>query len=96
MPCLQFQEFFLSSFKGNGPQRIKNISVATNPLRLSYYGKEIVIARYNFFKKLKRNQLNRIVSAQERTKQADDAKHEEDKANFNTDDSYKIAKTLLH
>jgi len=70
------------------------VSVATNPLRLSYYGKEIVVCRYNFFKKLKRNQLNRVVQAQERTKLADEGKDEGN--NFNTDDSYKIAKTLLH
>ena len=92
MPCLQFQDFFLTSFKGNGPQRIKNISVATNPFRLSYYGKEIVVSRYNYFKKLKRNQLAKIQIAQEKTK----VNIPPDQRTFNTEDSYKIAKTLLH
>ena len=29
-------------------------------MRLSYYGKEIVIARYNYFKKLKKNHIEKI------------------------------------
>jgi hypothetical protein len=62
MPCMPLSEYFLSTFKGNGPSRIKNITIGSNPLRISYYGKEIVISRYNYFKKLKRNHLPKIQS----------------------------------
>jgi len=63
MPCLKLSDFLVQAFKGNGPQRIKNITFATNPMRISYYGKEIVISKYNYFKKLKRNHLPRVQMA---------------------------------
>eukprot|EP00347_Sterkiella_histriomuscorum_P020272 403338437 len=91
MPCLQFQEYFLTGFKGNGPQRIKNVILGTNPMRISYYGKEIVISRYNFFKKLKRNQIPKIQIAQEKTRTQNNQS-----TSYNSDDSFKIAKTVLH
>jgi hypothetical protein len=43
--------------KGTGPDRIKNLTLASNPCRLSYHGKEIIISRYNFFEQLKKNHL---------------------------------------
>ena len=60
MPCSKLSEFLITAFKGTGPQKIKNITLATNPMRISYYGKEIVISKYNYFKKLKRNHLTKI------------------------------------
>jgi len=51
-----------SGFKGFGAQsnRIHNVTLASNPVRISFYGKQIVINRYNYFKKMKENHLNRV------------------------------------
>lgn len=68
MPCLKLAEYFLTNFKSSGPSRIKNVTLATNPLRISYFGKEIVVSKYNFFKKIKKNQLSKLVYAQENTR----------------------------
>jgi hypothetical protein len=57
MPCLKLSEFFIQTFKGNGPQRVKNITLATNPFRMSVWGKEVVFSKYSYFKKFKRNHL---------------------------------------
>lgn len=73
--------------KGTGPSRLKQVTLATNPFRLSYYGKEIVFARYSFLKKLKRNQLPPITHAQERTRA--------ELRQAEADDGLKVAKTLL-
>ena len=40
--------------------------MASNPFRMSYYGKEIVFSRYNYFKKLKKNHLAKVQLAVER------------------------------
>lgn len=50
---VKLSDTFLSGFKGNGPQRIKNITIVPNPVRISFYGKEVVVCRYNYMKKLK-------------------------------------------
>ena len=68
MPCFKMSDFFIQGFKGNGPLRVKNITLATNPMRISYHGKEIVISRYNFFKKLKKNHLAKLSLVQERVR----------------------------
>jgi hypothetical protein len=63
MPCFPLADYFISgprSVTGNNQRIIKNITLASNPLRLSFYGKEIVISRYNYFKKLKKNHLAKI------------------------------------
>jgi hypothetical protein len=60
MPGTKLSEFFISTMKGIGPNRIKNLTIGTNPIRLNFYGKEIVISKYSFYKKLKRNQLPKI------------------------------------
>ena len=39
---------------------MKHVHIASNPLRISFYGKEIVICRQNFFKKLKRNHIEKV------------------------------------
>ena len=49
MPQNKMAEFFFTSFKGKGQERIKNVHLASNPCRLNYKGKELVFSRYNFF-----------------------------------------------
>ena len=87
MPCMKLSEHFLSGFKGTGPSRIKNLTLATNPCRISYYGQEIVIAKYSFFKKLKRNHLSKFSATQERVRVAEQTEYE---------DTYRVAKTIVH
>jgi len=38
-------------------KKFKRVTVACNPCRISFLGKEIVICRYNFLRKLKQNHL---------------------------------------
>lgn len=60
MPTFKLSDFFLQGFKGNGPSRIKNVMLASNPMRMSYRGKQIVFSRYNYFKKIKKNHLEKL------------------------------------
>lgn len=60
MPNFKLSEYLITGMKGNGPQRIKKIMLATNPMKISFRGKEIVFSRYNYFKKLKRNNIERL------------------------------------
>ena len=39
MPTFKISEYMIQGFKGNGPGRIKNILLATNPMRMSFRGK---------------------------------------------------------
>lgn len=67
MPCLPLSDFFFTGSRGTAASRVlKNVTLASNPFRMSYYGKEIVISRYNYFKKLKKNHLDKIQSHQEK------------------------------
>jgi hypothetical protein len=68
MPCLPLADYFFTSSKnGSSAQRVlRNVTLATNPLRISFYGKEIVISRFNYFKKLKKNSLVKIQAHQEK------------------------------
>jgi len=59
-PCFKLTEALFS--KG----RLKSVRLATNPFRISYYGKEIVIARYNYFKKLKAGHLSQVNAVQQK------------------------------
>jgi hypothetical protein len=43
-----------------GLKGIKKIKLATNPCRISFFGKEIVVCRYNFLRKLKQNHHPKI------------------------------------
>merc|ERR1711935_198175 len=54
LPSFKLSDFFLQGFKGNGPNRIKKITLATNPMKISFRGKQIVFSRYNYFKKIKK------------------------------------------
>lgn len=46
------EEFTYKDFNG-----IKHITFATNPCRINYFGKQIVVCRYNFLKKFKKNAI---------------------------------------
>jgi hypothetical protein len=59
-------------------------------MRISYFGKEIVISKYNYYKKLKKNHLSAIHLAQERVR-ANNIGGEEEK-----DDTFRVANTILH
>ena len=87
MPCLPLSDYFLSGARGTSVNKIlKNVTLACNPLRISYYGKEIVITRYNYFKKLKKNHLAKIQVQQEKVLNAEQE----------VSDSFKVAKTIVH
>ena len=60
LPTFKLSDFFLQGFKGNGPSRIKKIMLATNPMRMSFRGKQIVFSRYNYFKKIKKQHLEKF------------------------------------
>ena len=51
-PGMKIAEYFLQAFKGTGPSRIRNAQLCTNPSRIVYYGKEIVISKFDYYKKL--------------------------------------------
>ena len=40
--------------------KFKNVSVSPNPARISFLGKEIVLCRYNYLKKIKQNHIPKI------------------------------------
>ena len=52
MPLSPLWDYFTSSFSG-----IKHITFACNPWRISFYGKQIVVSRYNYLKKIKKNSI---------------------------------------
>ena len=56
-PSFKLSELFMQGFKGSGPNKIKNVMLGTNPMKISFRGKEVVFARYNYFKKIKKNHL---------------------------------------
>jgi len=63
MPCLPLSDFFFTSNRGagSGANRVlKNVTLASNPFRISFYGKEVVVCRYNYYKKLKKNHLVKV------------------------------------
>jgi len=66
MPSFKLSDYFLQGFKGNGPNRVKNTMLATNPMRISFRGKELVFCRYNYFKKIKKNHLAKFEAQQEK------------------------------
>lgn len=79
MPSFKLADFLVSGIKG--PKKIQNVILGTNPMRISFRGKEIVICRYDYFKKIKKNHIPRLAE-----KQGDSQKP----------DSFKIVKTVLH
>lgn len=97
LPCLPLADYFLSgprSLAGaNAHQRIlRNVTLASNPFRLSYFGKEFVFARYNYFKKLKKNHLAKVQLAVERlSKQPGKTT-----AAAQAEETLKVARTVLH
>ena len=49
MPQVPLAENLLTGFIGNYQGRIKKVTLGTNPLRISFNGKEVVISRFNLF-----------------------------------------------
>ena len=99
MPCLPMAEYFVTgprSTQGNNQRIIKNITLATNPLRISYYGKEIIISRYNYFKRMKKNHLAKVQVAQERLQGPSDGVNIGGLTSASTDETYKLARTIVH
>ena len=87
MPTIPFSEAMFSGLK-TGPNRLRKVTLANNPCRISFLGKEVVICRYNFTIRLKQNHHQKITPGQDRAKIAT-AMHEV------KPDSYKVAKTIL-
>ena len=56
MPSAPMSEYLLEGFMGkhlsSTSAKIKKVTLGCNPLRISFMGKEIVIARFNFLKKI--------------------------------------------
>ena len=88
MPGLSLSEHLFAGFKGAGPKssRIANVSLASNPFRISYYGKQIVLSRFNYFENLKYNHLTKIQNSQMKVR---------DQLPEKKDDTYRIAKTIV-
>ena len=55
LPGLPYDEFLFEAL-----DKFKHIKLAPNPLRLSFLGKEIVVCRYNYLKKMKQNHNSKI------------------------------------
>ena len=60
MPSFKLPDSLFSRMKGNGPGSIKKLMFGTNPMRISFRGKEVVFSRYDYLKKLKKNHLPKI------------------------------------
>lgn len=58
MPMPAMSEFLFKEFIGKRPDVIKNVQFGSNPCRLNYKGKEILLSRYNYFEQLKKNHLS--------------------------------------
>ena len=56
-PNFKLSEYLIESLVIPGQQKIKKIRLASNPTRISYRGKEVVISRYDYFMKLKQNHM---------------------------------------
>ena len=64
MPSAPMSEYLLEGFMGkhlsSTTAKIKKVTLGCNPLRISFMGQEIVIARYNFLKKMQQNGFSKI------------------------------------
>jgi len=80
MPMPALAESLFKDFVGKRPDVIKHTAFGTNPCRLNYKGKEILLSRYNYFEALKKNHLAEQLAplAQE------------------TEDSLKVARTIYY
>jgi len=97
MPQPPLNESLLSGFIGTLQGRIKKVSLGTNPLRLSFNGKEVVINRYNLFSKLKQNHHPRLNVVQEKSRELDAARNLiTTELTRPVSDTYRVARTILH
>lgn len=93
LPSFKLSDFFVDAFRGK-TQRIKKVIAASNPMRISFRGKEMVFCRYNYFRKIKKNHLEKLQLQQE--KQEEELKKSQAFDVVNVPDSFKLAKTVLH
>lgn len=68
MPCFGLSESIFTGFKGSQANKLKKVTFANNPCRISFLGKEIVICRYNYMTRLKQNHHPKILQGQEKAK----------------------------
>ena len=72
LPQDTLADMFVDAFRGanlNALQsKIKKVTLGTNPMRISFHGKQIVFCRYDFMTKLKQNHHPKINFAQEKSK----------------------------
>jgi len=61
LPCYSLSESMFNGFVGCQIFKIKKVTFATNPCRISFLGKEIVICRYNFMTRIKQNHHPKII-----------------------------------
>jgi len=62
-PVMPYAEYLISPFTA---AKFKNVRTVPNPTRISFLGKEIVICRFNYLKKMKQNHIERIDFAQQK------------------------------
>jgi hypothetical protein len=73
--------------------------LATNPMRISFRGKELVFARYNYFKKIKKNHLAKFEAQQDKQREQErkESQQQSGVSDYqDTPDSFRVAKTILH
>ena len=60
-PAMPYAEYLIAPFLS---AKFKKVRAVPNPSRISFLGKEIVICRFNYLKKMKQNQIDKIAFAQ--------------------------------
>lgn len=65
LPSFKLSDFFIDAFRGK-TQRIKKVVAASNPMKISFRGKEMVFCRYNYFRKIKKNHIEKLQLQQEK------------------------------
>lgn len=92
MPSAPMSEYLLEGFMGkhlsSTAAKIKKVTLGCNPLRISFMGQEIVIARFNFLKKIQQNHLPKVNFEQKKWI-GQNPEHQP------VEDTYKISNTIL-
>ena len=103
IPQLPLNQTLVTGFIGTLQGKIKKVTLGTNPLRVSFNGKEVVLSRFNLFQKLKQNHHSRVAFAQEKAKVQENARNQRESTGglqaappTITDDTYRVARTVLH
>jgi len=85
LPCHPLPSFLIEPLL---EAKFRKVTLAPNPCRISFLGRQIVIARFNFLKKLKQNTLQKIHFAQQKVMGTTPGYEQKE-------DTYKVAKTIL-